>query len=94
MAVTKFFLKEDDIAVNNVGSGHIAGAQGDPPMFPAARKKYLKQNDAKNISHGLEDAYREDAIKNAPKRHMEHAKELLNKINAVLMHGVSDHPEK
>lgn len=96
MTVGKFFLKEDDIAVNNVGSGHIAGTQSDPPMFPAAQKKYLKKAalDAKDISHGFEDAYRVDAIKHAPKQHMEHAKKLLDKINATLFHGISRHPEK
>lgn len=96
MTVSKFFILEDDIAVNNVGTGHIAGAQGDPPMFPAAQKKYLKKTmlDAKDISHGFEDAYRKDAIKNAPKMHMDHAKQLLDKINATLFHRISRHPEK
>lgn len=96
MTVKKFFIQEDDLAVNNVGSGHIAGTQGDPPMFPVAQKKYLRKNmlDGKDISHGFEDAYRTDAIKHAPKQHMEHAKQLLNKINAVLMHRLPRHPEK
>jgi len=94
MAPRKFFLKEDDVAVNNVGSGHIAGAYSDPPMFPAARKKYIQQNDAKSLSHGMEDAYRVDAIKHSPKHHMEHAKQLLDRINATLFHGISRHPEK
>lgn len=85
---------EDDVAVNNVGSGHIAGAYKDPPMFPAAQKKYIQQNDAKSLSHGKENAYRIDAIKNAPKEHMEHAKQLLDKIDAVLFHRLPKHPEK
>lgn len=96
MTTRKFFFKEDDVAVNNVGSGHIAGAYSDPPMFPAGQKKYLKRNatDAKSLSHGFEDAYRTDAIKNAPKQHMDHAKELLDKINATLFHRIARHPEK
>jgi len=96
MTIRKFFIVEDDIAVNNVGSGHIAGAYGNPPVFSGVQKKIQKQNalDAKDISHGFEDAYRTDAIKKAPKQHMEHAKQLLDKINATLFHRIPKHPEK
>lgn len=94
-------LHEDTIATNTVGTGHIAGAQGSPPVNAQQQFLYRVMNRIAGVdptkripvsvhsrSEDYESSYRGLSKKDAPHDHMEHAKRMLQAIRSKGIHRV------
>lgn len=94
-------LREDPLATSLVGNGAIAGAQGSPPVNAQQQFLYRVMNRIAGVdanrrvlspvhsySDDYEGGYRNYAQKHAPHHHLEHARQMLSRINARGIHRV------